>query len=417
MDIPRDESHLKQKKLRRTLSAAGAVLAVILITVWLSTLKASAYPVERETVWIESVKRGEMLRQVRGPGTLVPEEIQWIAAETEGQVEKKVLLPGTEVTADSVILELSNAELEQQALNAQLDMKAAESESTDLAVRLQSEVLSDEAETARINSDYEQAKLDRVAQEELAKDGLTPAIVLKRAQLREQQLAQAAAIQGQRLAKKKESVIAQLASQRSRVEQLRALYELRRNQLGRLEVRAGIDGVLQEVAVEVGQRVAPGARLAMVANPSLLKAVLQIPQVQAKDLLLGQRADIDTRNGIVEGKVKRIDPAVREGAVTVDVEIIGQLPKGARPDLSIEGTVEIERLADVLYVGRPASGQPNSRVELFKVGADGEAMRVPVSLGRSSVNTIEILEGLREGDQVILSDTSSWDEHQVIQLK
>lgn len=417
MDVPRDESYAKKKRLKRILMAAGGIAVLALGTVWIMTLKPPARPVERETVWLETVKRGEMVRQVRGPGTLVPEQIQWISAGTDGQVERRLELPGTEVTADTVILELSNPELVQQAQDAKLDLERGEVDFRDLEVRLESELLNQQADAARVTSDFEEAKLEAEAQEKLFKEGLTPEIDYKGALLRRDQLANRHRIEQQRLEKKEESVQAQLASQRARIEQQRAVYELRQSQVEELKVRAGIDGVLQEVPVEVGERVSPGTRLALVANPALLKAELQIPQVQAKDLLLGQKAEIDTRNGVVEGRVKRIDPAVRQGTVTVDVEMVGKLPKGARPDLSVEGTVEIERLENVLYVGRPAYGQAESRIELFKVLPDGLAIRVPVQLGRSSVNTIEIVEGLDEGDEVILSDTSAWDGEDRIQLR
>jgi HlyD family secretion protein len=396
---------------------AGAALLLALVTIWLSNLEPAVRVVDKETVWPDIVKRGEMVRQVRGPGTLRPEVRQWITAATDGIVERRVILPGSEVQADSVILELSNPELQQEALDARLSLKAQEAGSRDLEVRLASELLNQEAAAAQVQADYETAKLEAAAQEELAREGLTPEIDLKRARLREKQLAQAAQIEQERLKKKAESNEAQLASMRVQVEQLSALAELRQSQLDRLQVRAGINGVLQEVPVEVGQRVAQGTNLALVADPGLLKAELQIPQVQAKDLLLGQKADVDTRNGIVPGVVKRIDPAVREGTVLVDVELKGELPRGARPDLSVEGTIEIERLTDVLYVGRPAYGQPESTIELFKVQPGGLAVRVPVKLGRSSVNTIEIREGLAEGDEVILSDTSQWDGEEKIRLK
>lgn len=417
MDRPRDESEIQKKKRKKMAAAGVGVLSLVGITVWLASLKASAFPVERETVWLGTVERGDMPLRVRGPGTLQPEEVQWVTAETDGTVLKKVILPGVEVAPDSVILELANPTLEQQALDAELALQASEVQSKDLEVRLESEVLNQQAEAAAVQADYESATMDAAAQKELAKEGLTPAIELKRAQMREKQLAERAQIEVQRLAKKRESVQAQLASQRTQVAQLRAMHSLRQSQLDRLRVRAGISGVLQDVPVEVGQRLQPGANLARVANPAHLKAVLQIPQVQAKDLLIGQRAEIDTRNGVVEGKVKRIDPAVREGTVTVDVEIVGELPRGARPDLSVEGIVEIALLSDVLKMGRPTSGQANSDVELYKVLASGEAKRQLVKLGRASVNEIEIIEGLQEGDQVILSDTSNYDEHEIIQLK
>ncbi|HEX4955459.1 MAG TPA: HlyD family efflux transporter periplasmic adaptor subunit [Thermoanaerobaculia bacterium] len=417
MDKPRDPAHLKQRRQRQIV--IGSIAAVVLIfgTYKVLTLERASMTVDRQTVWTGKVERGEMVRQVRGPGTLIPEEIQWITAGTVGQVDRRVVLPGSEVTPDTVILELSNPELEQQALDARLALDAARAESRDLEVRLESEVLNQQAEAARVASDYEEAKLEAEAQEQLARDGLTPEITLKRARLRAKQLGERTAIEQQRLAKQTDSVQAQLASQRARIEQFEAIYQLRQSQVNELNVRAGIAGVLQEVPVEVGQRVSPGTNLALVANPALLKAVLQIPQIQAKDLLIGQKAEVDTRNGIVSGRVKRIDPAVREGTVTVDVEILGELPKGARPDLSVEGTVEIERLTDVLFVGRPTYGNPESQVSLFKVLATGEAVRVPVMLGKSSVNTIEVRSGLDVGDEVILSDTSAFDDQEKIRLE
>lgn len=416
MDIPR-ESQAKKKRIKRILAGVGAVAIIALVTVWLSGLEPAARSVERETVWTDTVKRGEMLRQVRGPGTLVPEEIQWISAATEGRVERIVELPGVEVTPDTVILELSNPELVQSAQDARLELRAAEAEYDTLRVQLESTLLNQQSSAAAVEADWEAAKLDVAASEELARDGLIPEIDLKKDRLRERQLAQRHQIEQQRLQKLEESIQAQLHTQRTRTEQRQAIYNLRESQVEQLTVRAGLAGVLQQVPVEVGQRVTPGINLARVAEPGHLKAELQIPQVQAKDLLLGQKAEIDTRNGKVPGKVVRIDPAVREGTVTVDVALEGPLPKGARPDLSVEGTVEIERLEDVLYVGRPAYGQAESRIELFKLRDEDTAVRVPVQLGRSSVSTIEIVEGLDEGDTVILSDTSQYDGENVIRLR
>lgn len=416
MDIPR-ESQAKKKKIRRIVAGAVGVVAIVALSIWVTTLPKAARGVESETVWIEQVKRGEMVRQVRGPGTLVAEDIRWITTPTDGRVERRVVLPGTEVTADMVILELSNPELEQQAQDAELALEAALAGRKDLEVRLQSELLQMQASAAQMSSQYEQAKLEAAAQAELAAEGLTPEIDLKRAQLEEQQLAKRDKIERERLDKQRESVQAQLDSQRVQIQQLRAVHQLRKSQVAQLQVRAGIDGVLQEVPVEVGQRVPAGTNLALVANPDQLKAELQIPQVQAKDLIIGQKARIDTRNGVVDGEVKRIDPAVREGTVTVDVDLTGELPRGARPDLSVEGTIEIERIDETLYVGRPAYGQANSRIELFKVLPDNYAVRVPVELGRSSVNTIEVVSGLEEGDRVILSDTSNLDGQDRIKLQ
>jgi HlyD family secretion protein len=417
MDKPRDPSQLKSQRQRRLVIGAIAAVVLGLFTYKVLTLEPAAMAVDRQTVWTDKVKRSDMLRQVRGPGTLEAEEIQWITAGTNGQVARRVILPGSVVSPDTVILELTNPELEQQALDARLALDAARAETRDLEVRLQSDVLNQEANATRVASDYESAKLEAEAQEQLARDGLTPEITLKRARLRAQQLGEQTRIERERLVKQRESVTAQIASQAARVEQLAAVYQLRASQMSQLQVRAGLEGVLQEVPLEVGQRVTPGTNLALVANPNKLKAVLQIPQVQAKDLVIGQKSEIDTRNGVVAGQVMRIDPAVREGTVTVDVAILGELPKGARPDLSIEGIIEIERLLNVLNVGRPAYGQAESQVSLFKVLPNGDAIRVPVMLGRTSVSTIEIRQGLEEGDEVILSDTSAFDEQEKIRLK
>jgi HlyD family secretion protein len=399
--------------------AMGAITLVVLaaLTWWLANLEPAVLGVEREMLYTGTVQRGEMLRQVRGPGTLVPEVIQYVSAAGSGRVERIVELPGKAVTADTVILELSNPELEQQELDARLAVQAAKAEYQDLKVRLESQLLNQRADAARIEADYEEAKLEATANEELFSEQLLPEITLKKSRLREKQLAGRYEIEQERLDKTEESVQAQLASQRLRAEQLEAIADLRQSQIDGLVVRAGIDGVLQQVLVQEGQRVTAGTNLALVADPTQLKAELQIPQVQAKDLALEQAAIIDTRNGVVQGKVVRIDPAVRDGTVTVDVELTEPLPAGARPDLSIEGTIEIERLEDVLYVSRPSFGQPNARVEMFKVLDDGTAVRVPVQLGRSSVSVIEVVEGLQEGDEVILSSSDQYDDHDRIRLK
>ncbi len=416
MDIPRP-SAARAKRIRHSLYAIGVVILIPLVTIGLSRLKPAAPSVERATLLIDTVKRGEMLRQVRGLGTLVPEDIRWIPAMTEGRVERRLLRPGAVVSADSVILELSNPDLERQVVDAEWQLKAAEAEYTNLQVQLESDLLNQRAAAATVQADHRQAALQADVDEQLVKDGLTSQLNLKRSKVRAEELATRVELDQKRLEIASEAVKAQLAVQEARVEQLRALYELRRKQFDSLHVRAGVAGVLQLVPVEEGQQVAPGANLARVADPKRLKAEIRIPEVQAKDIQIGQVASVDTRNGIVPGRVVRIDPAVQNGTVTVDVTLEGALPQGARPDLSVDGTIEIERLPDVIYVGRPVHGQPESVVGIFKVSQDGkEATRVRVKLGRSSVSTIQIVEGLDVGDQVILSDMSAWDAFDRVRL-
>jgi len=404
-------------KRKRAAYWAAAVAGVLLVTLGLSRLKPAAPSVERSTVWTDTVKRGLMVRQVRGLGTLVPEEIRWIPALTEALVERIVVYPGTNVAADTVILELSNPELELAAREAESELRATEAEYTELRVRLESQRLDQEATAARVQAEYQQAKMRYVADAQLAEQGLVADINLQISRVAAGELAKRNDLEQKRLAIAGESVEAQLAAHRARVEQSRALARLRRSQVDALNLRAGIAGVLQQVPVEVGERVTPGTNLARVARPDRLKAEVRIAETQAKDVQLGQSVSVDTRNGVIKGKVSRIDPAVQNGTVTVDVVLEGPLPKGARPDLTVDGTIELERLEDVLYVGRPAQGQGDSVVGLFRLvpGTD-EAVRTRVALGRASVSTIEILEGLAEGDEVILSDTSSWDAHDRIRL-
>lgn len=418
MDVKR-EGVVRKKRIRAAIIAGLALAGITAISYGLSRLEPAAPNVNRATVWMDSVKRGEMIRQVRGPGTLVvvPEAIRWVAARTRGRVDERVILPGTEVQPDTVILRLSNPELEQELRDAQFQLQAQHAELADLKVRLESQVLNQRAVAAGVASEYYQAKLQAEADEKLHAENLIGDLILKRSKVRAEELATRNELEQQRLQIATESVEAQLAAKQATVEQFRALYNLRRSQLEALTVRAGIEGVLQELAVEVGEEVTPGANLARVAQPDKLKAQLRIAETQAKDIEVGQKAMIDTRNGLIEGRVMRIDPAVREGTVTVDVQLVGELPRGARPDLSVDGTIELERLHDVLYVGRPAYGQAESTIGLFKLLPDGEtAVRAPVRLGRSSVNTIEVVQGLVEGDQVILSDTSAWDAYDRIRL-
>jgi HlyD family secretion protein len=416
MDIPRAD-RARAIRRRRLLLAAGGVVAVALITLALARLKPAAPTVEEASLWIDTVKRGPMVRQVRGPGTLVPEEVRWIAAATEGRVDRVLVLAGSPVEADTVLLVLASLEVEQAAAEAEAQLRAGEADYQDLEAQLESQVLAQESQLAGVEADYQQARLQAEADAELAKEGLVSELTHKLSTLRAEQLGHRFEIETQRSAKAGQSVAAQLAANRARLEQLRALYGLRRQQVESLQVRASIAGVLQQVPVEVGQRVAPGTILARVAVPERLRAELRIAETQAKDIEVGQVAAIDTRNGVVPGRVTRIDPAAQEGTVQVDVALEGALPRGARPDLSVDGTVELERLADILYVGRPAYGQSGSTVGLFKLIDDGShAVRVPVALGRSSVNTIEVVSGLDAGDRVILTDMSAWDAFDRVRL-
>jgi len=416
VDIARPDL-LEKKKKRQLAWGAAAVGAVILATFGVSRLKPAAPSVERATLVIDTVKRGEMVREVRGLGTLVPEEIRWIPAVTEARVERRVLLPGTVVKADSVILELSNPELLTQAQDADSQVRAAEARCTELKVRLQSQLLDQKAAAARVAAEARQARLQADADAELASNGLIAGLTLKLSQSAADELEHRESIEQQRLAIAGEAIEAQLKVQQADLDQSRTQARLRHSQVDALQVRAGIDGVLQVVPVEVGQRVSPGTNLARVARPEKLKAEIRVPETLARDVVPGQKAVVDTRNGVVQGRVIRVDPAVQNGTVTVDLALLGELPKGARPDLTVDGTIELERLSDALHVGRPAMGQPQSTVGLFRlVKGTNEATRVRVRLGQASVSTIEIVEGLDVGDEVILSDTSAWDSADRIRL-
>lgn len=417
MDIPRPQAKRK-RRIRLVLYSVVGLGALPLITLGLSRLKPAPPSVDRGTVWPDTVKRGPMLLQVRGLGTLVPQEILWIPAPIDGRVERRLVLPGsTPVEANTVLLELDNPELRQSTLDAEWQVKAAEAQLNSLRAQLESQLMDQRATAATVQSDYRQAELQAETDEKLAKLGLGAELKVAISKAKAEALATRNEIEKNRVDVSQKSVEAQIAAQQARVEQLRALYELKRSQLESLHVRAGAEGVLQELPVEVGQRVPAGTILAKVAQPTRLKAQLKIAETQAKDVQIGQSASVDTHNGVISGHVVRIDPAVLNGTVTVDVKLEGSLPKGARPDLSVDGTIELERLDDVLYVGRPAFGQPNSTVSLFKLEDDGKtASRVQVKVGRTSVNTIEIQGGLKVGDVVILSDMSRWDGFDRIRL-
>jgi HlyD family secretion protein len=416
VDIARSPSVVRRKKIRRGALAAAALVGIILVTVGVSRLKPAAPSVERATVWVDTVKRGQMLRQVRGSGTLVPEDIRWIPATTQGRVERILLRPGAEVAPGTVILELSNPDLQQLVTEARLAFQSAQAAYENRRAELESALLAQQSSAATIEASYKQTALDLEANEQLLKDGLVSELLVRQKRGQVEELQHRLAIEHKRLDMTRNGLQSQLAPQEAEVDQRRSALQLRTRQLEDLRVRAGMTGVLQSVPVEVGQQVGPGTNLARVADPRELKAELRIAETQTKDIRIGQYAEVDTRNGIVKGRVSRIDPASSGGTVGVDVTLEGDLPPGARPDLSIDGTVRLEELNDIVYVGRPAFGQENSAVSLFKCGADQEAVRSPVRLGRSSVSTIEIVEGLQPGDKVILSDMSTYDEYQRVRL-
>ena len=404
--------------IRRIVFGATAVLLIGGVTYGLSRLRPAAPTVDRATVWSDEVKRGPMLRELRGIGTLIPEDIQWIPAQTEAQVDRIVLRPGAIVKSDSIILELSNLTLKRDALDAEYQLKAAEADYANLKVQVNSELLNQKAAEAGVRSEYEQAKIQHAVDEKLTADGIGSTVTAELSKVKEEQLAVRVQLEADRTKNTADAAQARLQAQMSHVDQQRALYELRHAELEALHVRAGLNGVLQLVPVEVGQHVLPGTNLARVADPKRLKAEIKVAETQAKDAVIGQKATIDTRNGMVAGHVSRIDPSVQNGTVTMDVAIDGPLPDGARPDLSVDGTIEVENLKDVLYVGRPVHGASQSTISLFKLTPDGsEATRVNVKLGRSSVNTVEILQGLQVGDRVILSDMSQWDNYDRVRLK
>jgi len=392
--------------------AIGAVLLAVVSMAGIAVvrLQPAAPPVDRASVWIDVVKRGRMLRDVRGQGTLVSEDLRWIPATTTGRVERIVLRPGTPVGADSVILQLSNPSLDQELEDAQLKLKAAEASLTSLRVQLDDEELQQRATAATIEADYKKAAMQADVNEQLSALKLVSDLILKQSKLDAEQLDVRNRIAQQQLAHTAESRSARLAERQSLVDQARAFMTLKAREVDALRVRPGVPGILQVVPVDVGQQVTVGTNLARVVNPSRLMAEVKVPETQAKDVQIGQRASIDTHNGVVGGRVTRIDPSVLNGTVTVDVAIDGPLPIGSRPDLSVDGTIELERLDNVLYVGRPAFGDENTSTTLFKMQPDGSAVRVPVKFGRSSVNSLEILSGITEGDQVVLSDMSAWNE-------
>jgi HlyD family secretion protein len=418
MDIARPE--FKQQKRRRQI-LWGMVGLVCLggVTVGVSRLKPAAPEVERSTVLMDTVKRGPMLRQVRGLGSLIPSQefTRQIPAETEATVVRILKLPGSQVTADTVLLEMSNPQVEQSAVDANLQLKAAQAEYQSLRVTLESNLMNQKAGAATVGADYTQAKLQSDTDKALYDLGVISGMAYKNSKSKADELTTRNQIEGERLDINQKAIESQLAQQQAKVDQMRVLAELKQKQLNALKVRAGIDGDLVDLPLQVGQHVLPGTELAKVIQPNHLIAQLKIAETQARDVQIGQPALVDTHNGTVAGQVMRVDPAVQNGTVTVDVKLTGELPKGARPDLSVDGTVDLERLENVMYVGRPAFGQEESTISLFRVDLDGRGgVRVPVKVGRASVNSIQVLEGLHEGDTVILSDMSRYDNTDRIRL-
>ena len=418
MDIQRPASVKAQKTRRMIITVVVVVLMLGGVTYGLTRLRPAAPTVDDATVWKDTVRRGPMILDVRGLGTLVPEDIRWIPAQSQARVDRIILRSGDTVKPTSVVLELSDPQLQRDALDAEYQLKAAEADYANLKVQVNSELASQKANEASVRSDFEQAKLQAQVDDQLFKQGLTAEVTTKLSKVRAEQLAIRIKLEEERTRIASDSAQARLDAQRARVDQQKALYNLRKSQVDALHVRAGINGVLQAVAVEVGQQVTPGTNLARVSDPKLLKAQIQIAETQAKDVVPGQKASIDTRNGIVEGHVTRIAAAPVNGTVAVDVSLDGPLPPGARPDLSVDGTITIENLRDVMFVGRPVHGQADSTIGIFKLTPDGgEATRVNVKLGRVSVNAVEVVSGLQVGDKVILSDMSQWDSVDRVRLK
>jgi len=420
MDIVRDESIKKKKYRKRLVLTLAGVTSLLAITLSISRLKPAPPSVEISTLWPDKVKRGSMLRQVRGLGSLVPipEDVRVIPAETDARVERIICLAGTPVKTDTVIMEMSNSQVVQEAVVADQQLKAAEADYMNAKARVNSDLGSLKEEAATVKADYEEARRLASSNRELVKIGVLSEQALKASMGKEEELATRYKIEQERIAMNEKAIETLLDVQQAHIGQMRALSEFKHKQLDALKVRAGIPGVLQETDVQVGQRALQGTILAKVVQPEHLKAQLKIPETQAKDVEIGQSAEVDTHNGIIKGEVTRIDPAAQNGTFTVDVKLTGELPKGARPDLSVDGTITMEKLDNVLYVGRPAFGHEKSTVEMFRIEPDGKtAVRIPVDVGRSSVNSIEILRGLKESDEVILSDMSRWSNVDRIKLE
>lgn len=418
MDIARPEFK-RQKRQRQIIWSAVGVVCLGAVTIGVSRLKPAAPEVERSTVWTDTVKRGSMLRQVRGLGSLIPSQefTRQIPAETEATVVRILKLPGSQVKADTILVEMSNPQVEQSAIDAKLQLKAAEAEYQSLRVKLQSDLMNQKAGAATVTSDYTQAQRQADTDKALYDLGVISGLAYKNSKSKADELTTRNNLEGERLNVNQKAIESQLAQQEAKVDQMRVLSSLKQKQLDALKVRAQIEGVLVDLPLQVGQHVSPGTMLAKVVQPDHLMSELKVAETQARDVQIGQPALIDTHNGTVAGSVMRVDPAVQNGTVTVDVKLTGELPKGARPDLSVDGTIDLERLDDVLYTGRPAFGQENSTISLFRLDPTGKsALRVPVKVGRASVNSIQILEGLHQGDTVILSDMSRYDNTDRVRL-
>lgn len=418
MDIPRGKEFARRRKIKRILLITVGVIAVAGVSLAMRNLKPALPTVDRSSVWIDTVKRGPMERQVRGLGRLTPLEIYWIPAAVDCRVEKIVRRAGSDsIKANDVIMVLSNPDMQLAEENAAWQVKQDQATLDNLKVKLESDKLDQRAQLAELESEYTQAKLQADADTELTRLNLKSHLESRISVDKANELNRRVGLQQQRLKIADDSIRAQIESQQVTLERDRAAYDLKQKQVEQLTIRAGIDGVLQEVDVEVGQRVAGGTILAKVADPTKLKAELKIPETQMKDVRVGQDASIDTRNGLIPGRVIRIDPAAQNGTVTVDCSLLGPMPPGARPELSVDGTIELERLPDVVQVGRPVSGEPDTTIGLFKLDPGNQtATRVNVKLGVASVNTIQVLSGLKVGDQVILSDMSQNDSNPRIRL-
>jgi HlyD family secretion protein len=419
MDIARPD--LKKRKFRRMIVMLAVVVVLCTgVTLAVLRMRPAAPTVERGTVWTDTVKRGPMLRQVRGLGSLMPsqESVLQIPAETEATIVRIRMLPGSLVKADTILVDMSNPQVEQASVDADLQLKAAEAEYQSQKMTLESALMNQKAGAATVKADFTQAQLQAQTDKALYDLGVISGLAYKASKGKSDELTTRNGLEDQRLASSQRAIDSQLAEQQAKVDQMRVLAQLKKKQLDALKVRAGIDGVLVDLPLQVGQHVQPGTMLAKVVQPNHLMAALKIAETQARDVQIGEPASVDTHNGVIAGTVMRVDPAVQNGTVTVDVKLTGELPKGARPDLSVDGTVDLERLDNVLYVGRPAFGQENSTITLFKLGPDGhEALRVPVKVGRASVNSIQVLNGLQEGDTVVLSDMSRWDNNDRIRLQ
>jgi len=416
MDVIRDDLK-KQKRRRLIVISTAAIVAAVALGFWLFKLDPAAPTIERSSVWIGTVQRGPLEVRVRGIGSLVPEEVRWITAQTNGSVDAIRILPGARVSPETVILELANPELEQDLRNAELQLASAEAELANQRVREEDILLEMEYQLAQLEASYENAILDVRMNEELFSEGLVAERDLLRSQLSRDQLERQTDILRRRLQNRKAQIEQNLAPAIATVSQEKERVGLLNRQVEGLYVRAGIAGILQRLPLEEGQQVSTGTQLAQVADPSRLKAVVRVPETQAKDIQIGQPAEVDTRNGVVAGEVARVNPTVTAGTVDVDIRLTGSLPRGARADLTVEGNIELSSLSDVLFVGRPSFAREFSSAGIYRLALDGNmAERTTVEFGRSSVSEIQVTGGLREGDRVILSDTSQFDDSDRIRL-